>query len=329
MSTVFVLGANSFAGSVFVDAALTAGHDVLGINRSPEGLPMFLPYRSNPRVANYRFRQLDINHHLDDICNWMDDARPEYVVDFAGQGMVAESWSAPEQWYTTNIVSKVRLHDRLRRQSWLKKYVRVSTPEVYGSTAGMIPESQVYRPSTPYAVSHAAIDMSLAAFHANYGFPVVFTRFANFFGPGQQLYRIVPRTLIYGRTGQTLQLHGGGTSVRAFIHGRDVASGLLAALERGEPGGVYHFSTNRFLTIREAVEIMCRRMGLDFETAVRVAPDRPGKDQAYLMDSTHARESLGWADTVDFETGVDETLAWVDQNLDTIRTLGLDYVHKP
>lgn len=329
MSTVFVLGSNSFAGSVFVDAALTAGHRVLGVNRSPESRPMFLPYRSNPRAASYTFRQMDVNHDLDAICAWMEETRPEFVVDFAGQGMVAESWSAPEQWYTTNIVSKVKLHDRLRRHHWLQKYVRVSTPEVYGNTDGLIREGQRYNPSTPYAVSHAAIDMSLAAFHANYGFPVVFTRFANFFGPGQQLYRIVPRTLIYGRTGRTLQLHGGGTSVRAFIHGADVASGLLAAMDRGEPGDVYHFSTSRFLTIREAVEIMCRRMGVDFDAVVRVAPDRPGKDQAYLMDSTHAREALGWRDTIDFETGVDQTLAWVDRHLDEIRTLPLDYIHKP
>ena len=101
--------------------------------------------------------------------------------------MVAESWTAPAQWYTTNIVAKVRLHDWLRQQSWLERYVRISTPEVYGSHDTLQPESWHLNPSTPYAVSHAAIDLSLRAFHAHYGFPVVFTRFANFYGPGQQL----------------------------------------------------------------------------------------------------------------------------------------------
>lgn len=329
MPRVFVLGSNSFAGAAFVDAALSAGFRVYGVNRSAEGPSIFLPYRRNRNAAQYEFRQLDINLHLDQVCDWMVRERPEYVVDFAGQGMVAESWTAPEQWYTTNIVSKVMLHDRMRRFDWLKKYVRVSTPEVYGSTDELIPESRRYNPSTPYAVSHAAIDMSLAAYHANYGFPVVFARFANFFGPGQQLYRIVPRTLIYGRTGRTLELHGGGRSVRAFIYGADVASGLLASIEKGAPGEVYHFSTRRFLSIRDAVGIMCGALGTEFETMVHVAPDRPGKDQAYLMDSSRARTELGWCETVDFETGVARTLEWVDENLEVIRNLPLDYVHKP
>src|SRR5882762_10152566 len=220
---VAVLGSNSFAGASFIDAALTAGHQVLGVNRSAEPSPMFLPYRKNPYAASYRFRQLDLNRDFEAICALLVDFSPHFVLDFAGQGMVAESWSRPEQWYETNIVAKVRLHDCLRQQPALQKYIRVSTPEVYGSTAHPVQEGQPYAPSTPYAVSHAAIDMSLTAFHRNYSFPVVLTRFANFFGPGQQLYRIVPRTVIYALLGQRLQLHGGGTSVRAFIHGGDVA----------------------------------------------------------------------------------------------------------
>src|SRR5438128_6481819 len=138
MSRIGVLGSNSFAGSSFVDAALTAGHHVLGINRSPESAPIFLPYRANPRADGYIFKQLDLNHDLGAICRVLSEFEPAFVVDLAGQGMVAESWHDPEQWYETNIVSKVRLHDFLRKQPWLLKYVRVSTPEVYGSTATLI-----------------------------------------------------------------------------------------------------------------------------------------------------------------------------------------------
>src|SRR3954466_2564273 len=222
MARVAVLGSNSFAGTAFIDAALSETHEVLGISRSPEPPPIFLPYRENSRASAYRFQQLDLNRDFDAVCVALDDFAPAFVVDFAGQGMVAESWTRPEQWYQTNIVSKVRLHEFLRRHRTLEKYVRVSTPEVYGSTPHLIREHQPYAPSTPYAVSHAAIDMSLAAFHRNYGFPVVLTRFANFFGPGQQLYRIVPRTIIYALVGRRLSLDGAGTSVRAFIHSRDV-----------------------------------------------------------------------------------------------------------
>ena len=328
MARIAVLGSNSFAGASFVDAALSAGHDLLGINRSPEGSPIFLPHLRNARADAYVFQQLDLNRDFAAVCSSLSTFEPEYVVDFAGQGMVAESWTMPEQWYQTNIVSKVRLHDFLRKQPWLRKYLRVSTPEVYGSTAHLISENQPYAPSTPYAVSHAAADMSLAAFHRNYGFPVVFTRFANFFGPGQQLYRIVPRTAIYVLLNRKLQLHGGGTSVRAFIHSADVANALLRCMERGEPGQTYHFSPADFHSIRDVVEMICTEMGADFSEFVEVSADRTAKDQAYLMDAAKARAELAWAPQVSIVEGFRQTIAWARDNLDEIRRLPLDYVHK-
>ena len=112
--------------------------------------------------------------------------------------MVGESWLNPDHWMMTNVVSTVRLHDRLRSFDFLERYVHVTTPEVYGSTEGWVREDAPFNPSTPYAVSRAAGDMSLRTYFATYGFPVVFTRAANVYGPGQQLYRIIPRTILCG-----------------------------------------------------------------------------------------------------------------------------------
>lgn len=329
MSGIFVLGSNSFAGSVFVDSALSEGHRLWGVNRSAESSAVFLPCKSNPRASAYQFRQMDINSDLPAVCEWMTETKPEYVVDFAGQGMVAESWQDPGQWYQTNIVSKAKIHDFLRKQDWLRKYIRISTPEVYGSTSSLIREDQPYRPSTPYAVSHAATDMSLTAFFNNYRFPVVLTRFANFFGPRQQLYRIVPRAILCAMTGRKLPLHGGGTSIRAFIHARDVASAVLATMARGKAGETYHFTPDRFVSIKEVVELICCKLGVDFERAVEVTADRPGKDQAYLMDASKARSELGWRPTISLEEGVDQTIGWVRANLEFMKTLSWDYAHKP
>ena len=328
MARVAVLCSNSFSASWFVDAALTAGHEVLGINRSPEPSPIFLPHSKNPRSRAYVFRQLDLNSDLKAILSGLEDFRPAFVVDFAGQGMVAESWDRPEQWYQTNIVSKVQVHDFLRQQPWLSKYVRVSTPEVYGTTPRPVHEDQPYSPSTPYAVSHAAIDMSLMAFFRHYRFSVVLTRFANFFGPGQQLYRIIPRTIIYALAGRRLPLHGGGTSVRAFIHVRDVANALLQVMDRGVVGETYHFSPSDFHTIREVVEIICQEMGFEFDRVVEMSAERPGKDQAYLMDSSKARTELGWMPKNTLADGIRETIRWVKENFQEIRSLPWDYVHK-
>jgi len=323
-----VLGSNSFAGAAFVARAVSDGANVIGFNRSAESSPIFLPYRDLKTGGSYTFFQADINHDRDVILAQLDKFRPQIVVDFAGQGMVAESWQNPAQWYTTNVVAKVQLHDELRRRDWMERYVRVSTPEVYGSQESLLKETWQYNPSTPYAVSHAAVDMSLRAFHKQYDFPVIFTRFANFYGPGQQLYRIVPRTIIYALSGKKLQLHGGGTSVRAFICGADVADALMRTIDSGVVGDAYHFSPERFLSIRKVIEVICERMDIEFSELVELAPDRPSKDQAYLMDSTKARSTLGWQESVTFEHGVDQTVQWVKESIDEISSLPLNYIHK-
>jgi dTDP-glucose 4,6-dehydratase len=325
-----VLGSNSFSGSHFVDYSLDEGLEVLGLSRSPEPNRVFLPYSWHEHKAGkFSFRQLDLNRDPDRILECIGDFKPDYIVNFAAQGMVAESWLHPEHWYQTNIVANVRLHDGLRRFDFLKKYVHVSTPEVYGSCRGNVTEDAPFNPSTPYAASRAGCELHLRTFIRNYRFPVVFTRSANVFGPGQQLYRIIPRTILSILLGRKLLLHGGGHSVRSFIHIRDVADGTLRGARKGEIGGAYHLSTTRNISIRQVVEMICATMGAKFEELVEVVDDRPGKDEAYLLDSSKARSSLGWQSEVELEAGIQETIAWVRDNIDTLKQQPLDYVHKP
>ena len=325
-----VLGGNSFSGSHFVDYLLDEGLEVLGLSRSSEPSRVFLPYLWHEHKAGkFRFEQLDLNRDMDKTAERIGDFKPDYVVNFAAQGMVAESWLHPEHWYQTNIIANVQLHDRLRRFDFLKKYVHVSTPEVYGSCRGNVTEDAPFNPSTPYAASRAGCELHLRTFIRNYRFPAVFTRSANVFGPGQQLYRIIPRTILYILLGRKLPLHGGGHSVRSFIHIRDVADGTLRVARKGEIGEAYHFSTTRNISIRQVVEMICAIMGVKFEDVAEVVDDRPGKDEAYLLDSSKARSLLRWKDKVELEAGIQETIAWVRDNIDTLKQQPLDYIHKP
>ncbi|MBI4676453.1 MAG: GDP-mannose 4,6-dehydratase [Elusimicrobia bacterium] len=324
-----VLGSNSFSGSHFVDLLLNEGLEVLGISRSPEPHAAFLPYRRNPRLAAFRFLQLDLNRDLDRLLVETDAFRPEYLVNFSALGMVAQSWQAPAQWFETNALAMVRLHEALRKRSYLKKVVHASTPEVYGCTSGRITEDAPYNPSTPYAVSKAACDMILLAFARNYGYPAVLTRSANVYGPGQQLYRVVPRCVMAVLTGRPLDLQGGGESRRSFIHIRDVAAAMLAAARRSPAGAIYHLGTETEVTIRGLVEAVCRRMGADFAAVVKPAPARAGQDGAYLLDCGRARAELAWRPRLSLEEGLDETIAWARENLSDLKGQPLDYVHKP
>jgi dTDP-glucose 4,6-dehydratase len=324
-----VIGSNSFTGAGFVRHLLSKGHPVVGISRSEEPHPALLPYRWDGTAAGFRFHRLDLNHDLAAIVALLEREQPAYVVNFAAQSMVAESWQNPDHWFMTNVVSTVRLHDRLRTMKFVRRYVHVSTPEVYGNTTGLVREDAPFNPSTPYAVSRAAADMSLRSFHAAYGFPVVFTRAANVYGAGQQLYRIVPRTILNIRLGRKLQLHGGGASERSFVHVTDVAEATYRIACRGRDGETYHISTGRIASIRKLVEMICEHLGVRFGDVVEIVGDRLGKDAAYRLDSDKLRSELGWTDEMSLEEGIAETAAWVDRNLDDLARLPSSYIHKP
>ncbi|MEI7789152.1 MAG: GDP-mannose 4,6-dehydratase [Chlorobiaceae bacterium] len=328
---ILVIGSNSFSGASFVAHALLSNADIIGVSRSIEPSSVFLPYRwlTTEAQERFSFHQLDLNHDLDALLALIHETRPVYVVNFAAQSMVAESWQNPDHWMMTNVVSTVRFHERLRDCDFIKKYIHISTPEVYGSCSGLVPEHTNYNPSTPYAVSRAAADMSLMTYFKQYNFPVVFTRAANVYGSGQQLYRIIPRTILFFLTGRKLQLHGGGHSIRSFIHIRDVSEGTLRVMRSASAGEIYHLSTTRNISIREVVELIASRLGVSFDDHVEVVGERPGKDSAYLLDSAKARCDLGWQDTITLENGIDDTIKWVKDNFNTILSQPSDYFHKP
>ena len=326
---VLVIGSNSFSGAQFVSYLLDQGQQVIGVSRSPEPHRAFLPYRWNGKDSNFTFKQIDLNHDLETLDALMKAERTSYVVNFAAQSMVGESWQNPGHWMMTNVVSMVHLHERLRRLDFLDRYVHITTPEVYGSTEGFIKEDAPFRPSTPYAVSRTAGDMSLQTYFDAYGFPVLFTRAANVYGPGQQLYRIIPRTILYILMGKKLQLHGGGHSRRSFIHMRDVSDATWRIATKGRLGEAYHISTNHIVSIREVVEMICIKLGVKFEDSVEVVGDRLGKDAAYLLDSAKLRTELNWSDTLPLDQGLEQCIAWVRENFDVLQTMSPNYIHKP
>ena len=324
-----VLGSNSFSGATFVDFLAAKGYDVLATSRSPEPHHAFLPYKWQKRPGQVHFHQIDINHDLDRLRTLMVRERPSHVVNFAAQSMVGESWLNPDHWMMTNVVSNVRLHEMLRNDDALERYVHITTPEVYGSTDGWVRENAPFNPSTPYAVSRAASDMSLRTYFNNYRFPVVSTRAANVYGPGQQLYRIMPRTIVAAMGGQKLRLDGGGTSVRVFIHMTDVSDATLRIAQKGTLGDTYHISSDRLISIRNLVEMILKRLGKSFDECVEIGPDRPGKDTAYQLDSSKLRTELGWQDTISLEQGIDDMVRWAERFKDELTQLPARYVHKP
>lgn len=326
---IVVLGSNSFSGQDFVDLALESEkYEVIGVSRSSEPQPLFLKYKSNSRLKSFRFYPYDMNHHMTELCTLLDAERPEYIVNFAAQSEVAPSWDHPEHWFQTNTVALALLVNHLRKRDYLERYLHVSSPEAYGTCVGTVTETTPDNPSTPYAASKAAADMLLSVYHKQYGFPLLTVRSTNVYGARQQLFKIIPRSVIYCKLKKMIELHGGGHAVKSYIHIRDISRGELAILERGKIGERYHLSPDGGISVRDVVAMLCELQGLAFEQQCKSVAERPGQDAAYVIDSTKARSELGWKPEISIHDGLKETVAWVNEYWDEITKQSLQYNHK-
>ena len=325
---VSVIGSNSFSGSDFIDLLLEkGGYKVTGISRSPEKNKVFLPYKRHTN-ADFKFYQLDLNNDMEKIFELLTEFKPEYIVNFAAQSEVAPSWEYPEQWFQTNAVAIAEIGNYLRRQDWLKKYVHISSPEVYGTCEGRVREDAPLNPSTPYAASKAGGDLFLFTLVKNFNFPLVMIRSTNVYGAHQQLFKIIPCSVIYIKKGKTIELHGGGQAVKSYIHIRDISRGELAAMEKGRNGEIYHLSPDKGITIRELVKLISNKMDVSFTEVTRDVGERLGQDAAYVIDSSKARNELNWKPVVVLENGIEETIKWIEDGWDKINNIPIEYKHK-
>ena len=247
----------------------------------------------------------------------------DYVVNFAALNVVAPSWTYPEKYLEVNVVKMASLFERLRKKNF-KRYIHISTPEVYGSTYGRVREDHPYNPSTPYAASRAAAEMLLKCYGKQYGFPYIITRSCNVYGPGQQLYRLIPKLISSIRKGTKFPLEGSGHSVRSFLHVRDVCRAIEMVSVKGISGDIFHISSPVSFSISGLTETICGLMKKRVSDVVEIVPERPGKDQNYNLDDTKIRR-LGWNDDVFIKDGILEVIKWMDENWETVKDWPLEY----
>ena len=325
---ILIIGSNSFSGSNLTKHLLSKGIEVIGVSRSCEPHNVFLPYKINKNIKNFSFNKINIVNRTEELISLVKKKKPSIIINYSAQGMVAESWDKPIDWYQTNLISQIKFHDEIRKFDFIHKYIHFTTPEVYGSTNKWIKENNIFAPSTPYAVSRAACDLHLLSFKDAYNFPVIFTRAANVYGPHQQLYRIIPRAIIAAKTGKKLNLHGGGKSVRSFIHIDDVSKALLKIIKNGNLGDTYHISGNQLFSIKKIVTLVANAYNKKLIDLVELVDERTGKDAAYKLDSNKLREELDWDDKIDIEKGILETIVWVENNFKALNQQSLSYKHK-
>jgi dTDP-glucose 4,6-dehydratase len=310
---VFVLGSNSFMGSSIVDSLIENDIEVIGVGRTK---------KDNILKPTSKFTEFhcDINKNSDVIIKLLNKYKPNIVINCIALGIVDTSWDIPFDYFNTNCVSLTKIVHSLIDSDYLDKFLQASTPEVYGNIPNSFVESKIYNPSTPYAASKAAFDVYLDLVNKQYNFPSIMFRFANIYGPHQQLFRIIPKTLITIRQHGKLSLDGGGITRRSFVYSSDLCNGVNKLIMYGKPG-IYHFAGNEYITMKDLVHKICSLVGYDFKQLVEFSPDRRGKDVEYNLNCDKAINELVWNPTVNIDDGILNTSEWVDSNWPEINKL--------
>jgi dTDP-glucose 4,6-dehydratase len=272
---------------------------------------------------------------------------PTAVINFAAETHVDRSIDDPAAFVRTNVLGTFELLEASRRHLEACdeaarrrfRFLHVSTDEVYGSLGprGAFAETTPYQPNSPYSATKAGADHLVHAYHATYGVPALITNCSNNYGPHQFPEKLIPLMILNALEGKPLPIYGDGRNVRDWLHVDDHCTGILLALDRGRPGEKYNLGGFGERANIEVVDTLCAEIQRQHPAAQNPAlaragvatyadlkcfvTDRPGHDRRYAIDSTRAREELGWRPAYDLDAGLAATVRWYLDHRDWCETV--------
>ena len=309
MPRILVAGGAGFIGSHFVDLMLSreSTQRVIVLDS--------LTYAGNMKNLQINDSRFSFVH--DDICNQLivDEllSQVDVVVNFAAESHVDKSILDSKQFVTTNIVGTHVLLDASLKNN-IKKYVQVSTDEVYGSIdVGSWDENSLIQPNSPYSASKASGDLLVKSFYKTYGLHTNITRCSNNFGPRQFPEKIIPFFIARLNMGLQIPIYGDGKNIRDWLHVTDHCRAIEMVLNNGDPGEIYNIGggveLDNLTLAKKLIALLDAPM-----SALTFVPDRKGHDLRYSVDWAKINKVLGYVPTMDFEASLKQTINWYCDN---------------
>jgi dTDP-glucose 4,6-dehydratase len=310
---ILVTGGAGFIGSAFVRMAI-AGTEWHVVNLDKltyaGNLENLTAVDGNER---YRFVHGDIGDAklVDSLLN---EEKPDAIVHFAAESHVDRSILSPEPVIDTNFRGSFTMLESARRNG-IKRFVHVSTDEVYGSLQSPAEATEEFplNPSSPYSASKAGSDLLARSYFVTYKLPVLITRASNNYGPFQFPEKLIPLMISNAFDDRPLPVYGDGQQVRDWLYVDDHCRGIMAVLEKGRDGEIYNIGGNRSLPNLDVVHQVVKLTGAP-ESLIRYVTDRPGHDRRYALSSEKLMRETGWSPAMNFEAGLARTIDWYRQN---------------
>jgi dTDP-glucose 4,6-dehydratase len=313
----FITGGAGFIGSNFIRYLLNHYQDIRILNFDN------LTYAGNlnnlsdiENDTRYSFVKGDICE-IKKIENIFDQFLPDYVVNFAAETHVDRSIIHPDIFVKSNILGVQNLLQVSLRQG-VKKYLQISTDEVYGSLgkSGTFKETTPLDPRSPYSASKASADLLTQAYFHTFNLPINITRCSNNYGPYQFPEKLIPLTILKCLKGEKIPVYGDGLNVRDWIHVDDHCAAIDLVLHNGIFGEIYNVGANNERSNIEIVKLIIRILA-DLSPNLKISEDlisyvedRKGHDRRYTIDLTKIQKDLKWKPSISFEHGLKDTIHW-------------------
>ncbi|MDR1696297.1 MAG: dTDP-glucose 4,6-dehydratase [Endomicrobium sp.] len=307
---LFVTGGAGFIGSNFIRYILKkypkykiVNYDKLTYAGNPDNL------RDIEKNTRYKFIK-------GDICDFKRVEKSikgaDAVIHFAAETHVDRSIASGGEFIKTNVNGTYSLLEAAR-QNKIKKFVHVSTDEVYGSILkGSFTEKSPLSPNSPYSASKASSDLLVRSYFITYGFPAVITRCSNNYGPYQYPEKVVPLFVTNALQNKSLPLYGDGKNVRDWLYVEDHCLGIDIALHKGKAGEVYNIGGGVEMTNIELTKTILKIMGRP-ETLIKRVADRLGHDRRYAINCSKIAK-LGYKPKFSFAKAIENTVKWYVEN---------------
>ena len=313
LKKILVTGGAGFIGSNFIRYLLNEHEDIQIINLD------ILTYAGS--ITNLADIMDDKRHTF--VHGSINDERLltnlfrnniDYIVNFAAESHVDRSIQDSLIFTKTNILGTHVLLEVARKHG-IKKFIQVSTDEVYGSLGkeGFFTEISPLNPSNPYSASKASADLICLSYYKTYKLPILITRCCNNYGPYQFPEKLIPLMTIKAIKEEKLPVYGNGENIREWIHVIDHCRAIDAIINYGNAGEIYNISTRQnemnINIVKKILQLLNRT-----EDLIQFVEDRPGHDFRYALDNTKITKELGWKPIYDLESGLKETVVWYKEN---------------
>ncbi|WP_432407794.1 dTDP-glucose 4,6-dehydratase [Wukongibacter sp. M2B1] len=319
MKVYLITGGAGFIGSNFIKYLLSKGENTRIINVDK------LTYAGS--LDNISFARNMGNHIFikEDICNKreidkiMNNFKPDYIVNFAAESHVDRSIEDSEDFVKTNVLGTgILLQSALKYG--IKKFVQISTDEVYGSiNKGLFTEESPLKPNNPYSASKASADLLVQSFYNTYKLPINITRCTNNYGLNQHFEKLIPTVIKHCLEGKNIPVYGDGKNIRDWIYVCDHCSAIYTVVQKGLIGEVYNISADmemqnieiiRFI-IKEIYKLLSQsdeRKKYINENLIQYVEDRKGHDRRYAIDASKIKNTLNWSAVQNLEEGLRKTI---------------------